>query len=111
AVYQENKANGSRGQGDMFSVLRGNLRSQPIPMEQMIRLVPASERDYEVSLWYAQSESMVRFMIERGGRIGFSQFLGALRYDKNLDQAVSEGFPGSWRTLAELEADWKRSMQ
>jgi hypothetical protein len=111
AVHQENKAVGSRGQGDMFSSLRGQMRSQTIPMDQMIRLVPATERAYEVSLWYAQAESMVRFMIERGGRIGFSQFLGALRYDKNLDQAVAEGFPGSWRTLEELERDWKRSLQ
>lgn len=73
AVYEENKALGSRGQGDLFSALRGNVRAAPIPMDQMVRLVPASERAYEVSLWYAQSESMVRFMIERGGRIGFSQ--------------------------------------
>ncbi|MBI2384571.1 MAG: hypothetical protein HYV14_01025 [Elusimicrobia bacterium] len=111
AVFQENKAVGSRGQGDLFSSVRGTMRSQTIPMDQMIRLVPATERAYEVSLWYAQAESMVRFMIERGGRIGFSQFLGALRYDKNLDQAVAEGFPGSWRTLEELERDWKRSLQ
>lgn len=111
AVLQENKAVGGRGQGDMFSSVRGLMRSQTIPMDQMIHLVPATERAYEVSLWYAQSESMVRFMIERGGRIGFSQFLGALRYDKNLDAAVAEGFPGAWRTLEELERDWKRSMQ
>lgn len=111
AVLQENKAVGSRGQGDLFSAVRGTMRSQTIPMDQMIRLVPATERAYEVSLWYAQAESMVRFMIERGGRIGFSQFLGALRFDKNLDQAVAEGFPGSWRTLEELERDWKRSLQ
>ncbi|MBI3288156.1 MAG: hypothetical protein HYZ74_01405 [Elusimicrobia bacterium] len=111
AVYQENKALGSRGQGDLFSVLRGNLRSQPLPMDQMIHLVPATERAYEVSLWYAQAESLVRFMIERGGRIGFSQFLGALRYDKPIDQAVAEGFPGQWRTLAELELAWQRSLQ
>lgn len=111
AVFQENKAVGSRGQGDLFSSVRGTMRSQTIPMDQMIRLVPATERAYEVSLWYAQAESMVRFMIERGGRIGFSQFLGALRFDKNLDQAVAEGFPGSWRTLEELERDWKRSLQ
>jgi len=111
AVFQENKAVGSRGQGDLFSSVRGTMRSQTIPMDQMIRLVPATERAYEVSLWYAQAESMVRFMIERGGRIGFSQFLGALRYDKNLDQAVADGFPGSWRTLEEFERDWKRSLQ
>ena len=111
AVYQENKSQGGVGQGALFSSLRGNLRSQPIPMDQMIRLVPATERAYDVSLWYAQAESMTRFMIERGGRIGYSQFLGALRYDKPLDQAVAEGFPGSWRTLEELNTDWKRSMQ
>ena len=111
AVYQENKALGTRGQSDIFSALRGNLRSQPLPMDQMIHLVPATERAYEVSLWYAQAESMTRFMIERGGRIGFSQFLNALRYDKTLDQAIAEGFPGSWRSLADLETDWKRSLQ
>ncbi len=111
AVYQENKSGGGGGQGALFSSLRGNLRSLPIPMDQMIHLVPATERAYDVSLWYAQAESMTRFMIERGGRIGYSQFLGALRYDKTLDQAIAEGFPGSWRTLEELNTDWKRSMQ
>ena len=111
AVFQENKAQGGVGKGALFSALRGNLRSLPIPMDQMIHLVPATERAYDVSLWYAQAESMTRFMIERGGRIGYSQFLGALRYDKTLDQAVAEGFPGSWRTLEELNTDWKRSMQ
>jgi len=111
AVLQENKALGTRGQSDLFSALRGAMRSQTIPMDQMIKLVPATERAYDVSLWYAQAESMTRFMIERGGRIGYSQFLAALRYDKKLDQAVAEGFPGSWRTLEELERDWKRSLQ
>ena len=111
AVYEENKALGSRGQSDLFSVLPGNLRSQPIPMDQMTHLVPATERAYEVSLWYAQAESMTRFMIERGGRIGYSQFLAALRYDRPIDQAVAEGFPGSWRTAEQLRDDWIRSLQ
>ena len=111
AVYQEFKAQAPRGSGGMFTSLLPMLRAQPIPMDQMQRLVPLNERGYDVSLWYAQAESMVRFMIERGGRIGFSQFLNALRYDKSLDQAVAEGFPGSWRTLEELDRDWKRSLQ
>lgn len=110
AVYQENKALGQAGRGDIFSMLRGNLRSQPLPMEQMIRFAPATERAYEVSLWYAQAESLVRFMVERGGGIGMEQFLRALRDRKDWDQAVAEGFPGRWRTLAELELDWRRSL-
>ena len=110
AVYQENKALGARGQGDIFSVLRGSLRAQPLPMDQMVHLVPATERAYEVSLWYAQAESMTRYMIERGGRIGYSQFLGALKDGKNFDEAVLTGFPGQWRNLGELETAWKRSL-
>lgn len=110
AVYQENKALGQAGKGDIFSSLRGHLRAQPLPMEQMIRFAPATERAYEVSLWYAQAESLVRFMVERGGGIGMEQFLRALRDRKAWDQAVSEGFPGRWRTLAELELDWRRSL-
>lgn len=110
AVYQEAKSLGSQGQTDLFAVLRGNLRATPLAMDSMIRLVPATERAYEVSLWYAQAESMTRFMIERGGRIGYSQFLGALKDGKSFDSAVESGFPGQWRTLADLETAWKRSL-
>lgn len=110
AVYQEAKALGEKGQTDLFSVLRGNLRAQPLGMDNMIRLVPATERAYEVSLWYAQAESMVRFMVERGGRIGFSSFLDALKRGQSFDSAVAGGFPGQWTSLADFETQWKRSL-
>ena len=108
AVYQEAKSLGAKT--DIFVNLRGSLRAAPLAMDSMIRLVPATERAYEVSLWYAQAESMTRFMIERGGRIGYSQFLGALKDGKNFDSAIETGFPGQWRNLGELETAWKRSL-
>ncbi|HAZ08343.1 MAG TPA: hypothetical protein DCZ01_07465 [Elusimicrobia bacterium] len=111
AVYEESKALDPQGRSERFSSLHQLLRSQPIPMEQMMRLVPATERAYDVSLWYAQAESMVRFMIQRGGRIGFSQFLLALRDGKDFDRATAEGFPGQWRALADFEMEWRRSLQ
>lgn len=110
AVYEEFKAASPLGGGGMFSSLLPTLRSQPMPMDQLERLVPASEQAYEVSLWYAQSESMVRFMIERGGRIGFGQFLAALRDGRGFDGAIDAGFPGQWRTLSDFESDWRRSL-
>jgi hypothetical protein len=113
AVYEENKAvkADALGHSDIFSAVRGSLRQQPMTMDQMIHLTPASEKDYSVSLWYAQAESMVRFMIERGGRMGFAQFLACLRDGKGFDQAVSESFGGAWRTLADMEAAWLRGQQ
>ncbi|MBI5630199.1 MAG: hypothetical protein HY921_04870 [Elusimicrobia bacterium] len=110
AVYEENQAAEGSGSSGIFSDLRGRLRQQPFPMEQFIHLVPATERERTVSSWYAQAESMVRFMIERGGKIGFSQFLAALRESRSFDQAVAEGYPGVWRSLADLEAAWRRSL-
>lgn len=109
AVYEEAKASDLRG-ADLLAPLQGALRAAPIPMDQLQNMVPASERAYEANVWYAQSESMIRFMIERGGRIGFGQFLIALRDGQNYDQAVAASFPGHWRALADFESEWKRSL-
>ncbi len=109
AVYQEAKIR-NRGQ-ELFLNLSPTLRSSPIPIDQLQNMAPNTERAYEASLWYAQAESMIRFMIERGGRIGFGQFLTAVRDGQSLDASIYAGFPGTWRTIVDVENDWKRSLQ
>jgi hypothetical protein len=112
AVYEANKASGSsQGAADIFAALRGRLRQQPIPIDQLTQLIPATEREHSVNTWYAQSEAMVRYMIERGGKIGFAQFLEGLRERRNFDLAIASAFPGVWRSLAEFEQGWLRSLQ
>jgi hypothetical protein len=108
AVYQESKTR-NRGQ-ELFLNMLPTLRTTPIPMDQLQNLAPNSERAYDASLWYAQAESMIRFMIEKGGRIGFGQFLNAVRDGSTFDQAIYAGFPGQWRTIVDFENDWKRSL-
>lgn len=103
AVYEESRS-GQAGRGS-------GLRAQPMSLDFMMRLVPATEKDHTVSAWYAQAESMVRFMIERGGRMPFSTFLAALRDDKTLDRAIGEAFTGNWRNWSDFEAAWLRSVQ
>lgn len=109
AVYEESKAGQSSSGGSQPPPPLRASNWQPIPMDQMLRLVPATEREYTVNNWYAQAESMVRFMVERGGRIGFSQFLAALRNDVKWDAAFSTGFPGIWSSFSDFEQAWKRS--
>ena len=112
AVYEEEKAAAAQGyRGDLYADVRGLMRAQPVAMDQMIKLTPATERERAVSVWYAQSESMVHFMIDRGGRFGFAQFLGALHDGKGWDDAVSSSFSGAWRGLADFEQAWQRSLQ
>ena len=112
AVYEEAKAAGAaNAPADLFYAIRSTLRVQPLTLDQMIHLVPASEKERTVSLWYAESESLVQFMIERGGRLGFSQFLQGLKDGKNFDEAIGSGFVGVWRNLGDLYQTWQTSIQ
>lgn len=109
AVYEEEQALG-RGRGELFAGMAAQLRQVPLPMESMLRLTPATEKEYTVNLWYAQAYSMVGYMIDRGSRIGFSQFLQALKDGHNYDQALLRGFPNLWRTLEDFHRDWRLSL-
>lgn len=98
AVYEEQEAAGDRSRRS----------ERPMPFDQMVSLAPLGEnREGLVGDWYAQVGGVVRFMIERGGRVGFSQFLRALREGRTADEAVRQGFPGVWDGFAALEAAWK----
>lgn len=99
AVYEEQEAAPDLAPSSFVAV--------PISFDEMVRMTPFSEEQRRVSAWYQQVGSVVRFMIERGGRVGVSHFLRALRSGRNVDQALQLGFPGSWRNLSELEAAWR----
>ena len=107
AVYEGSKAGRPSGQEAPRPARPAGW--QPLTMETMVRMVPASEREYTVNAWYGQAESMVRFLIERGGRIGFGQFLAALRQGVDFDKAISVAFPGIWRDLADFDASWRKA--
>ena len=103
AMYEESRAAGRSSQ--LWPPGR-----EPFPFDQMAALVPASEREKEVSLWYRQVSDVVGFAIERGGRIGFGQWLQALRDRQSMDDAVRAGFPGVWASLKDLENAWLRKV-
>jgi len=109
AVYEESKAGQPASGGAAPPLPPWPQGWQPLPLDSVVHMVPASERERTVSAWYLQAESMVRFMIERGGRIGFGQFLAALRQGSALDKAVADGFPGNWRDLPDFYAAWVKA--
>lgn len=111
AVYEENKAANANGYpGDIFASIRPLVRSQPLPVDQLVHLVPASERERTVNEWYAQAESMIQYMIDRGGRLGFSSFLSAIRDGRGVDFALGQSFPGVFRDLNDFSQSWQRSL-
>lgn len=108
AVYEQSKA----GPGGLFAEVRDRLRSEPLSMAEMLTFVPLSDgasagSDLKVRRWYAQAQSMVRLLVEKGGRLGFSQFLQALKDGKGFDAAFSSAYPGEWRNLSEFYTAWR----
>lgn len=83
---------------------------EPMPFSQMMGLVPATERERQVSLWYRQVGDVVGFMILRGGRVGFGKFLEGLRERRSVDDSLRTAFPGVWNTLVDLENAWRRKI-
>jgi hypothetical protein len=98
AVYEEQEA----APGEAPSRIGGTQ----IPFHAMVTLTPLSEKDRQVSAWYHQVGSVVRFMIERSRGPGFQLFLRALRDGKTVDEAVSAAYPGQWRDLKDVERSW-----
>jgi hypothetical protein len=112
AVYEQAKAaSGTRVPADLFFRIHAQMRSQPMSMDEMLGFVPLSEKtddNQKVSLWYAQAESMTQFMLERGGRNGFAQFLPALRDGQSFDAAIGSAY-SSWGNMAGFYAAWQSS--
>ncbi len=98
AVYEEEEERGG--------VLRSRAVSRAMPFRDMANLAPIGEKDSLVSDWYGQVGSVTRFLIERGGRVGFGEFLKSLRDGRSFDDAVRTGFPGTWAGADTLEAAW-----
>jgi len=101
AVYEEQEALLSIG------VARAPPPSRMLPFREMIHLAPLGESGTVAGDWYTQVGGVVRFMIERGGRVGFGEFLKGLRRGLSVDDAVRGGFPGVWGGLSDLENAWR----
>ena len=107
-TYEEFKTLNRRGIYDGFTAL---LSSQPIPLDQLENMYPPDERGYDVTLWFAESYGIVRWLIESGGKINFATFLSSVRDGKSFDEAVQSAYPGRWNSLQDVLSDWQRSLQ
>lgn len=105
AVYEETRASAS-SRKDYSQRVTTLVKPNPIPFSQMINLVPQQEQAGAVERWYAQAGSVIAFMINEGGTMGFSTFITRLKAGILPDAAVAEAFPGLWRNLGEIEKSW-----
>lgn len=81
--------------------------SSLLSLEQLSAMDVRTQADKNaVNLFYAQGESVVRFLIERYGSYGFVGFCRAIRDDKDFFKALHRAFP-RYTNLKELDDDWR----
>jgi len=64
-----------------------------------------------VEVFYAQSLSLVRFMIKKFGKRSFQRLCRELRDGRSFIQALRKAYPGRIETLTDLEQQWIRSIK
>ncbi len=121
AVYEQQKAAVAGGfQGDIFGSVRPLVRAQPLTMDVIVHFVPGGPQEdtinqqeqdkirQQVTIWYAQSEGMIRHMLERGGTLGFSTLLTTIRDGGTTDQALAQAYGGTFNGLNGFYQSWQQ---
>lgn len=85
---------------------------QIIPLAALAGTDIVNEKDIaKVSLFYAQSLSLVLFMIEKHGRDSFRRLLRELRDGKDFEQALQTSYPLVFPSVNDLEKRWKAFLE
>jgi hypothetical protein len=97
-------------QGGRKSPASGRLMSRRFPLKTLFNLDIRRDTDRErVTLFYAQSASVVGFLIKTYGGDAFGAFCRALRDGKDLPAALAAAYPQDAPSLDVLEQKWLTS--
>lgn len=102
AVYEESQVLEGAAKREIEEWMRSS-RLRPMPFSRLVSYEPGGP---ETRAWYGQSASLVRYLVEVGGRGGVERFLEASRDGAGLDAALAAGFPARFTGLSELEKRW-----
>ena len=88
-----------------YQVVAGNYPD--ISLDEFRRSIQFISPDGEVS----SGAKAVYVLLKDHLPYNFYLLLEALKGRKPLEQAISEAYPGKWRSLSELEAAWEQSQK
>ena len=85
------------------------LRTNRMAFSQMTFFVTPTEEKRRSDGWYQEVESVVSYVLNQGNSLAFAQLLSELRAVE-IDQALSDAYPGKFRNLNDLESAWKSTI-
>ncbi|NLO90831.1 MAG: hypothetical protein GX410_02395 [Elusimicrobia bacterium] len=82
------------------------LRYGGVKLENLMLSTPIGENRTGAEAWYCQANSVVSYLLDKGGGLPFSIFVSKLKNGSTLDQALDIAYNGQWASSAALEKDW-----
>jgi hypothetical protein len=73
--------------------------------------LPAQDDRVKVSVYYAQSLSIVDFMLSRYGQDAFHRLFKALRSGHEFEEALRKTYPAIFNSISDLERKWQKYLE
>lgn len=87
------------------------LNKKFVPLPDLFKAALQSSQDKDfVELFYAESASLVYFLLTKFNKHNFTDFCKALKDGKNFDQALHEGYP-RFDNIEDLNRQWLRFLE
>lgn len=112
AMYEESKI----VQSSLVNILRGKTellkKGRQFSMQDLIMAEVLKTRNAElINLWYAQSFSMIEFMITRLGKEKFNEFCLNLKEYNDVEKALRNTYGDRFNTLDDFQNQWTSYIQ
>lgn len=96
---------------DKMLIREASVKGRLLSLDRLARTGPGDLDGTSAALFYAQSRSVVSFLIDRYGSVSFRKFCGALKDGKSLEDALRFTYPQSARSIKQLEESWLQKLE
>ena len=89
------------------AALKGTL----IPLSKLMLVRPEQLDGMGPAIFYAQSVSLVEFIVDKYGATSFRKFCGKLKAGKSVNDALRFTYPASIRNITDLQKAWLKHLE
>jgi len=87
------------------------LKGSLIPLAKLALIKPEQLEGMGPAVFYAESLSVVEFIVDKYGSVNFRKFCGLLKSGKSVNDALRFTYPGSIRSIDALEKAWLKHLE
>lgn len=106
AVSMERRSYSAEQQISYDNNCAAALKYGTVQLQNLMLSTPIKEDRTGAQAWYCQAHSVVSYLLNKGGAMGFAVLADKLKTGTPVDTALYTAYNGQWANAAALERDW-----